>query len=364
MNKIAFVLGDLLIYWNSVIMALAILAGIVFFWAVFVRRSDNIAGAALLCPLAVVASLLCARLIHWYFLADSYDGFLSAMTDFTGSGYALSGAFFGCLLTAALLRVLRIVKDLPLTLDSMVIGGSAAIAVGRLGAFFTAENRGQILEGIQSLPLVYPVVNTTSGAAEYRFATFVFQSVIAAVLFAILLTMFLKNSEKRFYRDGDITLVFLLMYSASQVVLDSTRYDALRLRSNGFISVVQVLCAVALVLSIVVFSVRLCKNKGWKPGYLLIWVLVAASVGLAAYMEYHVQRHGDQALFAYSVMSASLAVTVLSGMLLWRMSHTADKAFATAAPAVPVKQTQEKTTEEKPRRKPVVKSAYKGKYSR
>lgn len=354
MNRIAFVFGDLLIYWNSVVMAFAVLVGVVFFWAAFLRRSDNLAGAAMLCPLAIVASLLCARLIHWYFLADSYSGFFPAMIDFSGSGYALSGAFFGCILTAVILSSMRIIKDLPLTLDCMSIGGSAAIAVGRLGSFFNAENRGEILEGIQTLPLVYPVVNTTSGAVEYRFATFVFQSVIAAILFVILLTMFLKNAKKHCYRDGDITLVFLLMYSASQIVLDSTRYDALRLRSNGFISVVQVLCAVALFLTIVVFSIRLCKNKGWKSGYLGIWILTVGCIGVAAYMEYHVQRHGDQALFAYSVMSAALAVTVLLALLLRRMAHVDNEAY----------EMQEKTVEEKNWRKPVVKTPYKGKFSR
>lgn len=320
MNKIAFVFGNLLIYWNSVIMALAVLVGVVFFWAAYVRRSDHVAGAALLCPIAIVASLLCARLIHWYFLADSYEGFLEAITDFSGSGYALSGAFIGCLMSAAVLGLFRIVKNVPLTLDCMSLGGCAAIAVGRLGSFFTAENRGDILPGMESLPLVYPVVNATSGAVEYRLATFLFQAVIAAILFVILLVLFLRNTDKQNDRDGDITLIFLLLYSASQIVLDSTRYDALRLRSNGFISVVQVLCAVTLVVTIVIFSVRLCKTKGWRGSYLLIWLPMIACIGTAAYMEYHVQRHGDQALFAYASMSGCLAVTVLLGIVLWRMS--------------------------------------------
>lgn len=317
MNRIAFVFGDLLIYWNSVVMALAILTGIVLFWAAFVRKSDHFAGAAILCPMAIAVSFWFARLIHWYFRADSYNGFFSAMTDFSGYGYALSGAFFGCILSAVVLWILQILKDLPLTLDCMSIGGSAAIAVGRLASFYTAENRGDILSGVTSLPLVYPIVNATSGVVEYRFATFLFQAVVAAVIFAVLLVLFLKNTKRQ---DGDIALLFLLMYGASQIVLDSTRYDALRLRSNGFISVVQVLCAVALVMTIVFFSVRLCRNRGMKGYYIPLWILMAAAIGGAAYMEYHVQRHGDQALFAYSVMSACLALTVVIGIVLWHMS--------------------------------------------
>lgn len=322
MNKIAFVLGDVLIYWNSVFMAAAILVGVLFFWGGYVRRSDSVAAAAILCPLAIVSSFLFARMIHWYFRADSYEGFLSAMTDFSGSGYALCGAFLGCLISSIILHLCRIIKNLPLTLDCLSLGGSAAIAVGRLSCFFTAENRGDILADTVQLPVAYPVVNATSGMVENRFATFLFQSGIAAIIFAVLLVLFLRRSEKRTHRDGDITLLFLLTYCASQIVLDSTRYDALRLRSNGFISVVQVLCAITLVLTIVFFSVRLCKNRGYRGIYFLLWLTSALCMGIAAYMEYHVQRHGDQALFAYAFMSGSLGVVVLIGIILWKKSNT------------------------------------------
>ena len=39
-------------------------------------------------------------------------------------------------------------------------------------------------------------------------------------------------------------------------------------------------------------------------------------LGLAGYMEYHVQRHGDQALFAYTVMSACILVAVGAAILI------------------------------------------------
>jgi len=38
---------------------------------------------------------------------------------------------------------------------------------------------------------------------------------------------------------------------------------------------------------------------------------MAGGLGGAGYMEYYVQRHGNQAAFAYSVMSAALAAVVL-----------------------------------------------------
>ena len=46
------------------------------------------------------------------------------------------------------------------------------------------------------------------------------------------LTPSLVHIEKVLLKDGDTFLLFLLMYGASQVVLDSTRYDSLHFRSN------------------------------------------------------------------------------------------------------------------------------------
>ena len=99
------------------------------------------------------------------------------------------------------------------------------------------------------------------------------------------------------------------------MVLDSTRYDSLFFRSNGFVSIVQVLGALALVLVIIVFSVRMVKARGFKGWYVLLWIAAAALIGGAGYMEYHVQRHGDQAIFAYSVMSVCLTAVVI--LALW-----------------------------------------------
>lgn len=66
-------------------------------------------------------------------------------------------------------------------------------------------------------------------------------------------------------------------------------------------SIVQILCAVALVAVMVFFTVPLFTAKKRKS-FFLLWLLFLAFTGGAGFMEYYVQRHGDQAAFAYSVM--------------------------------------------------------------
>ena len=313
MYQLAFVINDTLIYWHSVILALAVATGIVLFLAAYCRRTGEIAAAVVACPVCTASAIALSRLVYWFFRPELYKSISEALGS---NGCALMGAFLGCFLAACLLRLLKTVDNLPALLDSLCIGGAAAIALGRLSFLFTPEDRGEILTGFTGLPFVHPVINATSGTEEYRFATFAFQAMATGCIFLYLLICFLRGLRKRQHRDGTITMKFLLLYCASQIVLDSTRYDGLHLRSNGFISAVQVACAVVLVLAIILLSVRFLRKAGGKLRLIPIWLLSTASLGGCAYMEYFVQRHGDRAAMAYGVMSICLLVIVFAGFLL------------------------------------------------
>lgn len=316
MEKIAFFAGESTYYWSSVVLTLAALTTILLFWSLYLGKDGNAVAAFGVVPLAIALSLFFGRLIHWYCRTDSYDSFFAAMAPFSPGGYALLGVFAGCALAAAITRLVCFHRNLPQMLDCMAVSGCAGIAAGRLASFFGSSDRGQIINATHSLPWVYPVTNAVSGATEYRLATFVLQAMVALALFIILLRVFLPRRR----RDGDTTLIFLLLYGASQIVLDSTRYDKLFFRSNGFVSIVQVLGALGLLLVIVIFSVRMVKARGFRGWNVLMWIGIAACIGGAGFMEYYVQRHGDLAAFSYSIMSICLLAAVLLTLLMRKLS--------------------------------------------
>jgi len=316
MDKLALISGESFIYWNSIVYTLAAATAICFFLAFYIGKCGNAVAGFAAIPLSIVLSLVAARFFHWYCRADSYESFASAMTDYTSGGYALMGVFLGCFLAAAILRLLFLHRSLPKMLDCMAVSGCAGIAVGRLASFFNSSDRGQVMENLKSLPFVYPVTNAVSGAVEYRLATFVLQSLVALVLFAGLGLFYIRGSKKGTLKDGDTCLIFLLIYGASQVVLDSTRYDSLFFRSNGFVSVVQVLGALGLGLAIFLFSRRMVKAWGLKFWQFLLWLPIAAGIGCGGFMEYYVQRRGNEAAFAYSVMSGCLMGVILLTLLI------------------------------------------------
>ncbi len=326
MERIALIIGTHILYWSSIVLTLAAAAAVCVFLAAYFGKGGNLAAGFVTVPLALVCSVVLARLIHWYCYAESYDSLASAMTDYTTGSYALIGAFAGCVLTAVLTRLLHLHRNLPRMLDCMSLAGCAGIAVGRLASFFNSTDRGQIVSTIRSMPWVYPVTNSVSGTTEYRLATFLIQAMVAGILFLILTVYTLVKGKK--LRDGDTTLIFVLCYSAAQVVLDSTRYDSMYFRSNGFVSVVQVTGAVALAVTAAVFSIRLIRARGFRVWYLGLWAAMLALIGCAGYMEYHVQRHGDQAMFAYSVMSASLCLFVILALVIRFAAGKAGKSRA------------------------------------
>jgi len=317
MNQIAFILEHTTIYWHSIILALAVLAGICFFMACCHHIKIPTVWSSAAALVSVVLSLLLARFLYWYSRPDGFNSLMQAMTTSASGNYALTGVFFGCALTALLIG--KRTGSIPALFDCMSVAGCGAIALGRLGSFFTASDRGQIMTEMTYLPWAYPVLNPASGMPDYRFATFLFQSVIAGLLFLVLCWLFFSPRRKPL-PQGDVTLLFGMVYSASQVILDSTRYDSLYFRSNGFVSIVQVLCAVVLGVSIIFICLRAVKARGFQKWMPICWGIFAALFGLAGFMEYYVQRHGRLAMFSYGIMEHCLVGILVLGIWLWSLS--------------------------------------------
>ena len=75
MEKIAFISGETIYYWSSIVLTLATLTAICFFWSLYLGKGGNGVAAFSVVPLAIALSLLLGRLVHWYCRTSSYDSF-------------------------------------------------------------------------------------------------------------------------------------------------------------------------------------------------------------------------------------------------------------------------------------------------
>ena len=317
MEQMVFVYKGGILYGSYLIITLAAAAAVCGFLSLYLRQSRTHLAGFITIPIALALSLVFSRFLHWYAYPEHYQSIWNALTDYTAGGFVLLGAFPGCILAAALTGRMGLHCDTPEMLDCMCLPGGAAIAVGRLSAFFNASCRGEIADTLRSLPWVCPVINSVSGVMEYRLATFLLQAFVTAVITGALAHYYRRRPAH--YKNGDIALLFLLFYCAAQIVLDSTRYDAIYFHRNGFISIVQVTCAVTMVSVIAILSTRMVKKHGLIVWNLLAWSIILPLLGVTGYMEYYVQRHGDKAILSYTVMTLCLAaVTAITVYIYYK----------------------------------------------
>lgn len=320
MEKITYIISETFVYRHSIILALAILTAAFLFLALWAGAGKSWIKGFLICGLCALLCPVLARLCHWYFQSAEYPSFSAAMTDYSQGNYALMGVFAGCFITAGLLKLTRMETDSAMMLDCMSLAGCAGMAVGRLSFLYTDADRGMLLESITSLPFASPVTDAVTGEVSYRLATFMLQAMFCtALLVGLGIHYFLGHIRKQ-YRPGQTALLFLAFHGAGQAIFDSTRYDSLFMRSNGFVGVVQILGAVLLVTVIVIYSVQMVRSRRWHWWYLGLWCAVLAGLGLAGFMEYYVQRHGNQAAMCYSLMTLGLAVCLAVLLVIRRFS--------------------------------------------
>ena len=315
-EKIAFLLKGTgqPVYWRTVFLFLGAL--VFFFVLIGLRalRRGRLLRALLAAPLLGAGALYAARLLHWYCRTEDYAGISAALGDLRTGGFSLAGAFMGALAAAAVLALIKLIDDLPAFLDDAAAAAAAGVAVGRLGDMYGLIDHGRILvedAARQTLPWASPVYNAVSGAYEWRFATFCFQSIWAAVILLAVIAVLLRR-KKSAVPDGTAAELFLMLYCLGQILFDSTRYDALFLRSNGFVSMEQIVCCAALLAVLIARSRRGMRVRGFSPRFPLSWLGFLAGMGLTGYMEYYVQRHGGEYVFAYNLMAAGLTIVLLS----------------------------------------------------
>ncbi len=342
MDKVMMISGGEYFYWKPVILAIAAMTAALLAVGLRLWRGERVLPLAAAIPAGTVLSIYISRAIHWYCRFESYESLRAALANLRGGGYSLIGVFVGMLLAFLLVRALCLTRDLPSLLDSAAPAAALGIAVGRLGDLFSAADRGKmILEdaALHRLPFAAEVVNGTSGAVEWRFATFAFQSIWCALLCLVFLVAAIPARRKPLRREawgrGNIFLLFMLLYCCGQIVTDSTRYDALFLRSNGFVSLEQILCAVVIFAVLVLYSVRSILARRFRFWHPVLWLLALGALGAAGYMEYYVQRHGNEYRFAYGVMCAGLFVycCVVFALFLTSMRRALPPGEETAAGA-------------------------------
>jgi prolipoprotein diacylglyceryltransferase len=264
--------------------------------------------------LAVPFALLCARLV--FCLADA-GYFLSTITQadkmlfFFDGGYAMTGVLIGFtvsgILTAKIMRA-----PYGRVLDAAAAALGVPLCMARLAEAETALGRGR---EIISEALRGSVFFTVPDYGALRHAVYRYEAVAAAVLFGVMLFILHKK-----WQAGDKALLFIILYGAAQVVLESMRDDFHMLW--GFVRAQQIFAIFLPVTAAVIFSVRMYRSGTAVRVLIPIWLLGAAGIILGVIKEFDIDTSLN--LFIdYGLMVLAVAALAGAAVLLMIGSHRA-----------------------------------------
>ncbi|MBP3654887.1 MAG: hypothetical protein J6J04_05640, partial [Oscillospiraceae bacterium] len=82
MNDVAICIGNIVIYWSSIVIFLGVAVCFTYAYALYTANGGKKAAMWLMLPVAVGLGVFFSRWIHWYCHSEQYTGMISALTDY------------------------------------------------------------------------------------------------------------------------------------------------------------------------------------------------------------------------------------------------------------------------------------------
>lgn len=255
-NRVAFSIGGLEVYWYGVLIALGLFLGVLFAYSQAKRfgvDGDRMIEVVLV---GVVFAIICGRIYFVIFSDQEFNTFYD-LIDLRSGGMAIYGAIIGAFIGAVIGCKWRKVPILPM-FDLGAMGFLIGQGIGRWGNFVNQEAFGSNTSGpfgmISQETIAY--LERNQALLESRgvtvdpyipvHPTFLYESVWCAVGFLLI---FLYRKYRKF--NGEIFLFYLIWYGAGRFVIegfrtDSLMIDGINLRVSQLVGILSVIVGLAI----------------------------------------------------------------------------------------------------------------------
>lgn len=213
------------IYYYGIIMAIAISIGtLVSDWVgsrYFAFKKETIIDLA---PYLIIFGILGARI---YYCALNYDFYLRFPTEIIAirhGGISIHGAIIGGAF-GLWLFARRHKLNIKKLFDTVAVGLPLAQAIGRWGNFFNSEAFGtptNLPWKLYIAPQYRPIPYQND---LFFHPTFLYESILDIVIFVIL---FLMTKNNKIKKDGNLVLLYLVLYSIVRIIVESFRIDSVK----------------------------------------------------------------------------------------------------------------------------------------
>lgn len=242
MDKVAFEIFGISVAWYGIIIASAMLIGVMLLLKVGkkygYKEDDLIDLAIVVLPMAIIF----ARIYYVAFEWDYYRANPDMILAFRNGGLAIHGGIIGGLLGGFIVCKVKKLNfgDLADLVSLPLILGQA---IGRWGNYINQEAHG----GPTDLPWGIMI-----DGVKYH-PTFLYESIWNLGVFAVLIWTFKK---RKFY--GENFIKYLVLYSIGRFFIEGLRTDSLML---GPLRIAQVFSLVAIILGTA--FIVIARKKGW-----------------------------------------------------------------------------------------------------
>ncbi|BAY12360.1 prolipoprotein diacylglyceryl transferase [Calothrix sp. NIES-2098] len=240
-------IGPITIRWYGLLIATAVLIGVSLSQYLAKRRNVNPDLLSDLSIWLVVGAIPAARLYYVLFQWPEYAQHPDRIIAIWQGGIAIHGAILGGLVAALIFAKLKQVSFwqlADLVAPSLILGQ----AIGRWGNFFNSEAFGDPT----NLPwrLYIPPDRRPPELAnfEYFHPTFLYESLWDLMVFALLITLFVRSLQgKPRLKIGTLFLTYLVAYSLGRFWIEGFRTDSLML---GPLRMAQVVSLIGILLGL------------------------------------------------------------------------------------------------------------------
>lgn len=237
MNPVAFEIFGIAVRWYGIIMATGILLGLLLALRETKRLGINENVLLDLIIFAIPAGVIGARIYYVIFNWDYYSGNIWKIINVRGGGMAIHGTLIAAVITAIIYSKIRKVSFwllADITAPSIILGQ----AIGRWGNFINQEAYG--------VPTDLPWGIMVEGVKVHP--TFLYESLWNSGVFFVL--MWFRKKKKV---EGEVFLLYGVLYSAGRFFIEALRIDSLML---GNIRVAQLISVVIIITALFIMHYR------------------------------------------------------------------------------------------------------------
>ena len=247
MERVAFDLGIIQVYWYSIFIFLGALAACVVIYLEAQKRKLNDEFIVNLAFNAIIFGIIGARIYYVLFNLDYYMQNPIEILEIWNGGLAIHGG----LITGGLFTVYYCKKNKVETLkvfDIIVVGLILGQAIGRWGNFFNQEAYGAITTAAKLKSMGVPdfVINGMYILGDYRQPTFFYESIWNFFGFIALLII----RRYPYLKTGQLSGFYLIWYSVARFIIEKMRTDSLML---GNFKIAQIMSIVLLIIGVILF---------------------------------------------------------------------------------------------------------------